>query len=299
MRWANGFAMVLLGVALQGCIMTKSGGDLIRDSVIVGPEFDERIAFEPADDADAAEPPLDVHEIDEGQVAGAGGKKVVDGGVWLQANDYERNDILNLVAEAQPEDTILVIVVATGDIWQIPLAAGQALPEGVRPWSGPEYREIEARSNGVPDSGDQLTRDQFDEATAVVNRNALAQLYFLHLFGPVGYSEIVTRQGLQVALAATWMRESPVQRYLRLVMLQNYFGRLPQFQGPGNQLAFAVMMPGGSVFVMPAAAYLNMIRQAALRAWLAYEITGMPTALLLLDRAIKNTRIVVEPADEP
>jgi hypothetical protein len=58
------------------------------------------------------------------------------------------------------------------------------------------------------------------------------------------------------------------------------------------------MMPGGSVYIMPAAAYLNMIRQAALRAWLAYEITGMPTALLLLDRAIKNTRIVIEP-EEP
>jgi hypothetical protein len=239
-----------------------------------------------------------VHEIDEGQVAAAGGKKVVDGRNWLDADDSERNDILNLVEEVQPEDSILVIVVATGDIWQIPLADGQMLPAGLRPWTGDEYDALDEYGDGRHADGG-LTRAEFEEITAVARIGTLAQLLYVHNFGPIGYREITSRQGFQVALAATWLRETPVQRYLRLVMLQRILQRLPQFQGDGNQLAFGLMVPGGSLYAMPELAYGNMTGQRALRAWMTYEIVGLPIALLLLDRAIKNTRLVVDRVEEP
>jgi hypothetical protein len=253
--------------------------------------FDDNIAFAPADDAEAAKPPLEVHEIEESQVTAAGGKLVVAGRNWLDADDVERNDILNLVAEAQPEDTILVIVVATGDIWQIPLADG--LPAGVRPWTGDEYNALDEYADGRYDDG-PLTRPEFEQITGVAKVGTIAQLLYVHNFGPIGYREITSRQGFQVALAATWLRETPVQRTLRLIMLQRVLQRLPQFQGEGNRLAFGLMVPGGSLYAMPELAYLNMVGQRALRAWMVYEITGLPVALLLLDRAIKNTRLVVD-----
>ncbi len=56
-----------------------------------------------------------------------------DGKVWLDADDLERNDILNLVQEVVPEDSMLVIVVATGAVWQVPLTGDGLLPDGVAP----------------------------------------------------------------------------------------------------------------------------------------------------------------------
>lgn len=310
MRWAEGsiqraktFAgatVLLLGAAaLQGGTITEASGDTIPDREMSRHSFDDTIAFEPADDADAAEPPLEVHEIDESQVTAAGGKKVVDGKVWLQADDVARNDILNLVEEVQPEDSILVIVVATGDIWQIPRGDRQMLPAGVRLWGGDEYYELDEYMDGGRYEEGQLTAGQFEKITDVADISELARIFYVHNFGELGYREITSRQGFQVALAATWLRETPVQRYMRILMLKKVFGRLPQFQGEGNQLAVGVMVPGGSLYVMPELAYLHLVGHRALRAWMAYEILGLPTTLLLLDRAIKNSRITVDRVAEP
>ena len=291
-------AMLLLAaVTLQGCWLL--GGPLapIPDSEMTAEDFDDTIAFEPAGDAEEAVPPLEVHEIDESQVTAAGGKKVVDGRNWLDADDFERNDILNLVAEAKPAGSILVIVVATGEIWQIPLVAGQILPDGVRPWTGDEYYEMDEYYDGRRIGNGQLTVSQFVMLTSVANSGSLGLINYVHPFGKSGYQEIKTWQGFQVALARTWLRETPVQRYLRLTMLNNYFGRLPQFQGEGNRIAFGVMVPGGGVYVMPEAAYRTMIVRRAILAWTSSEIFSLSTTLLLLDRQIKNTRIVVEPID--
>jgi hypothetical protein len=308
MRWAEGsvqrgktfaWAAVLLGAgALQGGTIAKASGDTIPDSEMSRHSFDDTIAFVPADDAEAAGPPLEVHEIDENQVTAAGGKKVVDGKVWLEADDYERNDILNLVEDDQPEDSILVIVIATGDIWQIPRADGQMLPAGLRAWSGDEYYELDEYMKPRYEDG-QLTVAQFEMITSVANVSALARILYVHNFGEAGYREITSRQGFQVALANTWLRETPVQRYMRILMWKKVFGRLPQFQGEGNQLAVGVMVSGGSAYVMPERAYQYMIGPRALQAWMVYEIVGLPTTLLLLDRAIKNSRITIDRAVEP
>jgi hypothetical protein len=308
MRWAEGsiqraktfaWATVLLGAgALHGGMIAKASGDTIPDREMSRHSFDDTIAFEPADDADAAEPPLEVHEIDEGQVTAAGGKKVVDGEVWLDADDVERNDILNLVEDDQPEDSILVIVIATGDIWRIPRAAGQALPAGVRAWSGDEYFELDEYMDRRYKNR-QLTLAEFEFITSVANVNTLARILYVHNFGELGYREITSRQGFQVALANTWLRETPVQRSMRILMWKKIFGRLPQFQGEGNQLAVGVMVPGGSVYVMPETSYQYMVGQRALRAWMVYEIVGLPTTMLLLDRAIKNSQITVGRVREP
>jgi hypothetical protein len=45
---------------------------------------------------------------------------------------------------------------------------------------------------------------------------------------------------------------------------------------------------------MPENAYRKLTGQNALKAWMAYEIYGLPTTILLLDRAIKSTRILLD-----
>jgi hypothetical protein len=297
--FAPAMALLFAAGALQGCIFGL-GGPLakIPDSQMTAESFDDTIAFEPAGDAKEAAPPLEVHELDESQVAAAGGKKVVDGRSWLGADDFERNDILNLVEEVQPKDTILVIVVATGDIWQVPLAGALLLPDGVRPWSGAEYDELAEYDDDRFDEG-PLTLPQFTKITSVAHADLFPPISYVHNFGALGYREITSRQGFQVALAATWLRETPAQRYLRMAMLTNYYARLPQFQGEGNQLAFGVMVPAGGLYVMPHASYRTLVAQNALRAWTAYEIYGLPTTILFLDRAIKNSRLLLDKPEAP
>jgi hypothetical protein len=295
--FAMSAALLLALETLQGCIQVKPG--LIPDNQITAEEFDDTIAFEPADDAEEARPPLEVHQVDESQVTAAGGKKVVDGSNWLNASDVERNDILNLVEEVQPEDSILVIVVATGDIWQIPLAAGQLLPDGVQPWTGDEYDEMDEYYEGPRIQTGQLTLQQYLTVAAVANSDTFGRIFYTHAFGATGYQEIKSWQGFRGALARTWLRETPVQRYLRLVMLSDYFGRLPQFQGAGNQIAFGVVVPEGGLYAMPLGAYQEMIARRALLVWTSYELLGLPVTQLLLDRAIKNTRIVIDRVEEP
>jgi hypothetical protein len=294
---AQAVALLFAAAALQGCLGFFGPLDPIPDSEMTAEDFDDTISFEPAGDAEAAEPPLEVHEIDESQVTAAGGKKVVDGRTWLDADDFERNDILNLVEEVQPEDSILVIVVATGDIWQIPLGPGQLLPDGVRPWTGHEYDEMDEYYDGPRIATGQLTLPQYLKVANVANSDSFGKIYYLHTFGAIGNQEIKTWQGFRVALINTWLRETPIQRYLRLMMLRDYFGRLPQFQGAGNQVAFGVMVPDGAVYAMPQYAYQNMIARRAILAWTTAELLGLPLTQLLLDRAIKNTRIFIEPVE--
>jgi hypothetical protein len=295
-------ALLLAAGILQGCALMGFGPLApVPDSQMTAEDFDDTIAFEPGADADEAAPPLDVHEVDEAKVTAAGGKKVVDGSNWLGADDHERNDILNLVEEVMPADSILVIVVATGDIWQIPLGAGQQLPDGVRPWTDDEYYELDEYDDEPRIPVGQLTITGFVRATDVANAGEFGEISYVHGFGETGYREIQSRKGFQVALANTWLRETPVQRYMRMVMLRNYFSRLPQFQGAGNQLVFGAMVPDGGLYVMPYNAYRNLLGQGGVRPWTLYEIAMLPTVLTIYDRSIRNEyeRIILERVDIP
>jgi len=287
-------AVVGLLFAIQaGLPALADSTDPVPDDKMTAEIYDDTIAFEPDDDVDAAVPPLEVHEVDDSQVTAAGGKKVVDGKHWLDADDYERNDILNLVEEVMPADTILVIVVATGDIWQIPLADGAPLPGGIRPWSDEEFYELDEYWEPKRIYISELTRKKFFSIAGVADSgDHPAQIIHIKPFGPIGYRDIQTREGFQVALAATWLRETPIQRYMRLVMLRNYFSRLPQFQGEGNQLVFGLMVPGGALYAMPYLQYRNLLAQSGIRAWTLYDMAMLPVVLTVLDRQIRGDRVI-------
>jgi hypothetical protein len=271
--------------------------DPIPDIDMTADEFDDTIAFTPDDDAEAAEPPLEVHEIEADKATAAGAQKVVDGKVWLGADDYDRNDILNTVEEDMPDGTILVIDVSTGDLWQVPLAYGAMLPDGIRPWTDEEYDWIDDSYDSPRITWGPLTRKKFVKIGEIADNNPsdpVDELHYLKSFGNIGQQEIRSLRGFQVALMATWLRETPLQRYLRLVMLYNYFSRLPQFQGKQNQLVFALMVPDGALYALPYLQYRDMLARSGIQAWSLYDMAMLPVVLTIMDRQIRGDRFVVE-----
>jgi hypothetical protein len=144
-----------------------------------------------------------------------------------------------------------------------------------------------------------LTRQQFARLAGVANSGEIDPVEYLRTFGPIGYKEIQSRKGFQVALAITWLRETPVQRYLRLVKLRNYYMRLAQFQGEGNQLIFALVVPNGGLYAMSSLQYRVLLAQSGIRPWTLYELAMLPTVLTILDRQIRGERFVLERPDIP
>jgi hypothetical protein len=294
-------ALALLFLAWVPQVAMAGPTDPIPDLQIDADEFDDTIAFTPADDADAAMPPLEVHEVDASAAAAAGATKVVDGKAWLDADDYERNDILNLVEEDMPDGTDLVIDVSTGDIWQVPLAGAALLPDAFQLWTDEEYQWLDADWEPSRLTWHPLTRKKFvflTEADRQEQREEV-ELHHLKSFGPIGHQEIRTMQGFQVALMATWLRETPVQRYLRLIVLHDYFSRLPQFQGADNRLIFALMVPDGALFALPYFQYRYMLARSGIQVWSLYDMAMLPVVLTVLDRQIRGDRLLVGPIKEP
>jgi hypothetical protein len=274
--------------------------DPIPDAEMTAEVFDDTIAFTPDDGADAAIPPLEVHAVDEGQAAAAGATKVVDGSEWLDADDYERNDILLEVEDNMPPDTDLVIDVSTGDIWVVPLAAGVLLPPAFRPWSDEEYFRLDEYWKRQRLIWNALTRQQFAALVAVANGDAPApRIEYLHTFGAAGYRELQSRYGFQVALSLTWLRETPEQRWLRIMMLKRYYSRLAQFQAEGNQLGFALMVPEGALFLIAYLQQRAMLAQSGIQPWTLYDMAMLPVVLTVLDRQIRGERFILDRREIP
>ncbi len=294
-------ALSLLLLAWMPQAALAGPSDPIPDLQIEADEFDDTIAFTPADDAEAAMPPLEVHEVDAGEAAAAGATKVVDGKVWLEADNYERNDILNLVEEAKPAGTEMVIDVSTGDIWQVPLAGAAMLPDAFQLWTDEEYEWLDKEWEPLRLTWHPLTRKKFVFLTEADRQERREEIEIQHVksFGPVGHAEIRTMKGFQVALMATWLRETPVQRYLRLIVLYNYFSRLPQFQGADNRLIFTLMVPDGALFALPYFQYRYMLARSGIQAWSLYDMAMLPVVLTVVDRQIRGERFIVDAVREP
>jgi len=290
-------ALALLCLALPPRTAVAGPLDPIPDIDMTADEFDDTIAFTPDDDAEAAEPPLEVHEVDASKATAAGAQKGVDGKVWLGADEYDRDDILNTVEADLPDGTILVIDVSSGDIWQVPLAYGAMLPDGIHPWTDAEYDWMDEGWDPPHLIFGPLTHRKFVKLGGVTDTDASDPVevpHYLKSFGNVGQEEIRSLKGRQVALMATWLRETPLQRYLRMVMLYKYFSRLPQFQGQENQLVFALMMPQGALYALPYFQYRYMLARSGIQAWSLYDMAMLPVVLTAFDRQIRGERFVVE-----
>src|SRR5689334_22943996 len=185
-------ALSLLLLAWMPQAAQAGPSDPIPDLQIDADEFDDTIAFTPADDAEAAMPPLEVHEVDASEAAAAGATKVVDGKVWLEADNYERNDILNLVEEAKPAGTEMVIDVSTGDIWQVPLAGTAMLPDAFQLWTDEEYEWLDKEWEPLRLTWRPLTRKKFVILTEADRQERREEIEIQHVksFGPVGHAEI-------------------------------------------------------------------------------------------------------------
>jgi hypothetical protein len=268
----------------------------IPDVMITADEFDDTIAFTPDAGAQAAMPPLEVHEVDPDKATAAGAKKVVDGRVWLDADDYERNDILLEVEDAMPDGTELVIDVSSGDIWEVPLAAAALLPEVFRLWTDEEYARLDEGWDPRHLTFGPLTRKKFLKLTLADQADSREEieLHYVKSFGAIGRQEIKSLHGFQVALMTTWLRETPEQRYLRMLVLYAYYARLPQFQGQDNRLVFALMAPQGALYVLPYFQYRYMLARSGIQAWSLYDMAMLPVVLTIMDRQIRGDRFVVE-----
>jgi hypothetical protein len=292
-----------IGLLLSALLLPAAGPaqadplDAIPDNQMTADQFDDTIAFDAVHEEDAAVPPLPVHEVDPAAASAAGGTKVIEGRTWLDAGDYARNDMLNEIQDGLPDGADLVIDVSTGDVWQVPLAEGALLPDAFRPWQDEEIFFLDEYADPPKVTLGPITRDKFAAMTAAAGGEVDLIVEYFKTFGPVGYQEIRSRNGFQVALAATWLRETPLQRYLRLVMLRNYFSRLPQFQGEANRLIFALMVPDGGLYAIPYFQYRILLAQSGIRPWTAYELLVLPTAVTLMDRQIRGERFQPDRGD--
>jgi hypothetical protein len=266
---------------LSGCAYFMHGADeAVHDSNLTTTDYNDAVAFEAGPDAIDAEPPIPVHELDTSIVEAAGGARVIDGDDWLNADDWERNDLLNQARSSQPDGTTLVIEVATGDVWAIPPGKnGDALFDlgAVRAWDADEYDRLRGFVDDQTLRDRQLTRIDFKALTAVAGDY---KIYCFHDFGAAGRQEIETYHGFQILQPRQWVMESPVQRELKLRSWQDYLIRQKAWMQPDETPRFSVMVPQGSVFVVPQFGMQELIARGPIGSWTDEQIYGLADVLL-------------------
>jgi len=210
-------------------------------------------------------------------VQSAGAIKVIDGQKWLNAGDYERNTLLLGVEKAMPPGATLVLVVATGEVWVIPLGStGLIVAGAIREWKGSEYDQLDEYVGEQYKSKKILTFAAYQAIAAIQPSIDLGTVYTIHDLGPVGLKEIETAHGYQIMLHQTWISATPEWRTLHLEAIEHFNEKLPAFQGEGNRPVFGVSIPWGNVYVVPENNYKNLIQGGAIKPWNPEQIGNLP-----------------------
>lgn len=294
-------------ITVAGCVQSSHGVDeAVSDEDMTYDDYDGVVSFGPAPGEQDAMPPIEIHQFDPDDVAAAGGVKVIDGGTWLHADDARRNALL-LQAESQlPPDAVLVLVVATGEVWQIGDTGEALFTDGtLKPWSGDEYDDLSEYYLAPPSHG--LTQGTFATLTAIASpagqlanpSSSFGMPYFIHDLGPVGMKEIQSAHGFQIWGERQWTQASPVQRALELTAIDRYASHLPAFQGADNRPAYGVSIPQGNLYVVPQHNYDNLIGWGAVKIWTDEQIYGLPTVLTGPDRPIRDIKPVFTDSFKP
>jgi hypothetical protein len=281
-------ALAAGAMLLSGCVhYSHRATDVVHDQDLTYDDYDGTVSFEPGEGADPAVPPVEVHEFDPELVAAQGGSRLIDGRTWLKASDAERNQLLLDAEKTFPSDAILVLVVATGEVWALGPNAGALIQTGaVKEWSGKDYDNL--YEFYLAPSSLALTKGDFAALTEIGPLNGVTTPYFVHDIGPIGRTEIQSAHGFEVLAPMQWIGATPLQRAQELIVLDRYLEHLPQFQGAGNQPVFGVSIAWGMVYAIPERNYQNLIGWHSLQPWTAEQIGSLPYVSSGTDRPIRN-----------
>jgi hypothetical protein len=284
----TGVVLVLGTFMLVGGTARPSFAD-IHDDELTYDEYDDAVSYDGDTDEDLADAPVEVHEFDEAAATAAGAVKVIDGAAWFDADDFERNDMLNEVERDEPDGTTFVLCVATGEVWKIPEDKFLAVSQIIDPWYGDEYDMLDDYV-GENYAGRQLTMGRYIQLTSVSEQINFGQIHYLHDFGAVGRQQVSQVGGLQVMPRQIWLDSTPQQRSVRLDSIDEYLRRLPAFQGAGNAPQFGVTVPWGMVYAVPKTKLEYLIGAGGLKAWSYSELLSLPTIADAMPRRPRGTQ---------
>jgi hypothetical protein len=279
---------------LAGCARYYSHniGDVVHDNDLTEDDYDGTVSFG-GEGMTPAAPPVEVHEFDPEVVQGAGGVKLIDGKTWLDASDGERNQLLLDAEKTLPSDAILVLVVATGEVWTLGTHADDLIGSGaVVEWSGADYDNL-YEYYFVPPTPPVITQADFTAQTVVELKEDLVPLAVIHDLGPIGRKEMQSAHGFEVIAPYRWNAMNGIQRGLELEALYHFNQHLPAFQGPGNQPAFAVSVSWGMVYAAPQRNLDQLISYNGVSRWNAEQIGNLPYVQPYTDRPIRTVPLTI------
>jgi uncharacterized protein YcfL len=292
-----GVGLALGALLLAGCLAHPSF-IRVHDEELTFDDYDSTVSFDADSDEDLADAPVDVHEFDEAAATAAGAVKVIDGASWFDADDFERNDMLNEVERDEPDGTTFVICVATGEVWKIPEDKFTAVSKIIDPWEGDEYDRLDEYI-GQDYAARQLTLGQYLQLTSVTEQLNFGAIRHLHDFGPIGRQEIMGVGGFQVMPRQLWLLSTPQQRSVRLDSIDAYLRHLPAFQGAGNAPNFGVTVPWGMVYAAPKAKLEYLVGAGLLKGWSEAELLSLPTTSGLTPRWPRGEKSLIIDIEPP
>jgi hypothetical protein len=281
-------ALAAAAILVSGCVHYSHGiHETVHDPALTYDDYDGVTSFTAPPGTTTYLAPLDVHEFDPAAVSAGGGTKVIGGDDWLAASDEKRGTLLQQAQAGLPEGVMLVLVIATGDVWALGPNSGDLFSGGtIKPWTGEEYDRL---SEFYVRAGEmQITRDDFDSLTAVVPVREIGQIRVIHDLGPVGVNEIQSAHGLEIISPQHWVGATPIQRAMELTTWNRYLQYQPAFRGSGNQPSFGVSVSWGAVYAVPGASYDNLIGWGSIKPWTAEQIGTLPSVLPSPDRMVRN-----------
>ncbi|HYD04071.1 MAG TPA: hypothetical protein VEC60_00010 [Reyranella sp.] len=280
---------LLLCFGLSGCIVVSSHSAFqrIHDNQITYDDFNDTMDVDLVDDAF---PPLPVHEFDHDQVEDAGGYRAIDGFDWFAADDEERGDLLAEIEDDMPPGSVIVIEVATGDVWVVPADAYQVFFDGMMTaWTEDEYDDLPDYVYDTPGFGFYgPTLSGYQQLTAVAEDGPLRPVVYMHPLVRSAIARLAVHNAVSFALMPHWHYLTPIQRLALLHNLQNYLLMTAAFRN--NPFLFGVSIPDGRIYAFPDMPLWQIAAIYTARAWMLQEIlalssTGILPALVSIRRA--------------
>jgi hypothetical protein len=287
------FVVLLFGaLGLCGCVhYSHTLSEEVHDDELTMDDYDGTTSYEAPDGETEAEPPVPVHEFDADAAEAGGASQVIDGQQWLDADDFERNALLNKAESDAPEGTVFVIVVATGAVWKIPPSADDLIADGkIKEWSDRDYDNLDEYVGEAYQPEDRVTVRDFRLLAEVANQQRLPMIYYIHDLGPIGVKEIESAHGFEVIPHHQWIAATPQRRYLELESIDKFVMHLPRFQGAENRPVFGTAIPWGTVYVAPQRNYLNLLEGGAIKYWTAEELSKLQYTVPGTDRWSRDVK---------
>jgi len=281
-------SVLLLCFALSGClpIWSHSAFQRIHDAQVTYDDFSDTMDFDPVGDSF---PPLPVHEFDHDQVEGAGGYRAIDGLDWFTADDEERGDLLAEVQDEMPPGSVIVIEVATGEVWVVPSDAYQIFFDGMMTaWTGDEVDDLP--DYVYDDSGFGFygpTLAGYGQLTGIAGDGALRPIVYMHPLSRLAIARLHAQTAVSFAALPAWQHLTPTQRLGLMLNLQNYLLMTSYYRT--HPFQFGVSIPNGGIYAFPELALWQLAAIYGARPWTAQEIvmlstTGILPALVSLRR---------------